>query len=1191
MKHIYLILLFPINIILGQQIFINEVCTANDTVALDSNYNYSDWIEIYNASNVDLDISGYFLSDNDNKPEKWQFPANVVVPANGYLIVWASEDNQLVNGTEPHTNFKLESSGEELLLSAPDTSIVDQLVIPPLETDKSYGRQPDGSNAWYIFDLPTPGSSNNATMATLLEPTFSDQAGFYTDSFTLFLTSPNTGDTILYTIDGSEPDINNTGGRFYTTKQDYASTDTINKSYRTFIYTSSGILIKNRQSDTNKISLIRPSPNWWTAPTTNINKNMVVRAVSYQTGAQKSKIETNSFFIDPAAENRYSLPVVSISTNEDNLFDYYSGIHVPGKFYYDYAPQGGYWPKITANYNRKGRAWERPAMIEYFDNQGNRSIAQNVGIRIAGNVSRGWARKSFRIYARSEYDTQKKLQYPFFDGLKKLGDPNKALSEFKRVTLRNSGTYWSEQLFQDAFCQHTFKHIGVDVLHFSPSVVFVNGAYWGVMNFRQRIDDRYLKSHYGIQKEDVVILKANSGNVSMGLPVDSTNYITMRNYIHYQDMSVQLNYDSASRMLDPENFAKLFMAQIYVNNSDWLSNNRKCWKKRTTSYQANAPYGQDGRYRWFIFDLDHGFKYPDEDRLDIVMSGTGADTRIFRGLMENTSFKRYWINLMADNMNTSFKTDRVLDIIDSLNLIYDPEVPEHKARWWYMWDNNSTDEMEDFALQRPYYMRQFMLDQFSELTDTNEIILNVQNNIGGKIKINTTVIDENTAGNSSSIYPWTGTYFQGIPVQLVAIPDDGYQFIEWQGTGISQDSLDLDFIGDTAITAVFGLADTLKSIYINELLSKNDNIVLDNYGQYDDFVELYNAGNVNIKISGLYLSDNNNNKLKWRIPDEMDNLGAGEFVLFWADEDQSQGAQHTNFKLGENETVYLYQLIGSDTILLDQMTTAGNAYENISKGRYTNGSASIQMFEFPSPGKSNELAPTFSGIFINEFMCDNVNVVADEFGENDDWIELYNANAYPVNIGGLVLTDDYYELTKHRIPITDSDSMVISAGGYLLLWADKDEEQGIRHLGFKLNNISEQIALSKYSVLDSAIIDSISYFGIAPNSSYGRQPDGSSTWSGMDYTPNTSNITSIVYNDTEHFYCAIYPNPSSGTFTVEGEGLEEIQIMDVNGRQVLSQQLHDDSNSIYLNGYSSGFYFLKIKHKKGLAFAKLVLKR
>jgi hypothetical protein len=1191
MKNVLLILLLPLNMVFCQQIFINEVCTSNDTVVLDSNYNYSDWIEIYNATNNDFDIGGYFLSDNDNKPEKWQFPANLIVPANGFLLVWASEDNMMVNGVEPHTNFKLESDGENLLLSAPDTSLVEQLTIPAIGTDKSFGRQPDGSNAWYTFDTPSPGSSNNTTIATLLEPVFSNPAGFYSDSFTLYLSSPNSGDTILYTVDGSEPNIDHVGGKYYTTKQDYSSTDTINLSYRTFIYTAAGIPIKNNQSDTNKLSMIRPSPNWWTAPQTNVNKNRVVRAVAYQTGSKCSKIQTNSFFVDPSAENRYSLPVVSISTNEDNLFDYYRGIHVPGKFYYDYAPLGGYWPKITANYNRKGREWERPAMIEYFDNQGIRAVAQNVGIRIAGNVSRGWSRKSFRIYARSEYDTQNKFEYPFFDGLKQMGNTQKDLTEFKRLTLRNSGTYWSEQLFQDAFCQHTFKHIGVDVLHFSPTVVFVNGTYWGVMNFRQRIDNRYLKSHYGIKEEDAVILKGNSGNISTGLGVDSINYIAMRNYIHNEDMSVQVHYDSACRLLDPENFAKLFMTQIYVNNSDWLSNNRKCWKKRTTSYQPNASYGQDGRYRWFVFDLDHGFKHAEEDRLDIVMSGSGADTRIFRSLMENTEFKRYWINLMADNMNTSFKTARVLDIIDSLNLIYDPEIPEHKARWWYMWDNNSTDNMEGFALQRPFYMRQFILDQFTELTDTNEVTLNVQNNIGGKIKINTTVIDMHTVGNTSNAYPWIGTYFKGIPVQLVAIPDDGYRFIEWQGTGITTDSLDLAFVGDTTVTAVFGIADTINSLFINELLSKNDDIVLDNNDQFEDFIELYNAGNTEIKIAGLYLSDNPNNKLKWRIPEEIGNLGAGEFALFWADEDQSQGFNHTNFKLGDNETVFLYQLIGTDTILIDQLSTDANGYKNISKGRYANGTSTIQLFEFPSPGKSNELAPTFSGIYINEFMCDNLNAVVDEFGENDDWIELYNSTTNPVNVAGLVLTDDYLELTKHRIPITDSDSMTIAAGGYLLLWADKDQEQGIRHLGFKLNNVAEQIALSKYSELDSAVIDSISYYAFAPNTSYGRQPDGSSTWSGMDFTPNASNVTSIVYNQSEDFYCTIYPNPSSGTFTVEGTDLEEIHIIDINGRRVLSQSLGHSRNTILLDGYSNGIYILEIKHKKGLAYGKLVLKR
>ena len=149
--YILLLLLFCFHNIQAQQLFVNEVCASNDSVLVDSNANYSDWIELYNASNQSLNLEGYFLSDNTNEPEKWKFPANVSIPPLGHLLVWASAENTLIGGVQVHTNFQIDAVKESIVLSAPDTSLIDQLTIALVPTDKSYGRQPDGSSNWYFF--------------------------------------------------------------------------------------------------------------------------------------------------------------------------------------------------------------------------------------------------------------------------------------------------------------------------------------------------------------------------------------------------------------------------------------------------------------------------------------------------------------------------------------------------------------------------------------------------------------------------------------------------------------------------------------------------------------------------------------------------------------------------------------------------------------------------------------------------------------------------------------------------------------------------------------------------------------------------------------------------------------------------------------------------------------------------------
>ena len=1187
-KQIVIIMLFPFMQISAQQIFINEVSSSNDTFIMDYNGEYSDWIEIYNSSSSNINLDGYFLSDNSSIPTKWKFP-NLTITANSYLIIWASGKDSLYIGSEAHTNFKLDSDGEQVLLSAPDTTLINQISVPSLLSDKSYGRQPDGGINTYNFDLPSPGLSNNSSIVTLSAPIFSDSAGFYTDSFTLQLSSPNISDTILYTLDGSDPDINNIGGKSYTTKEDYSTTDTINISYHTYIYTGS-FTIKNRSIDTNKICDIRPAYAWWDAPSYNLQKSTVVKAKAYKYAANSSEIVTNTFFVEPSGVNRYNIPVVSISTNEDNLFDYYTGIHVPGKLFYENFPLGGYWPKIKANYTQKGRTWERPAHIEYFVN-GTKEIDQNIGIRIAGNVSRGWGRKSLRIYARSDYDKQNRLNYPLFANHFRRGNPSQALTSFKRLTIRNSGTNWKTQLFIDAFAQESIKHLNMDILSFSPTILFLNSEYWGVMNIRERLDQHYLKDHYDIDEQDVVIIKGSNGGLNYGILSDSLEYNSLRNFIHSEDMSIPANMDSVMHLMDIENFAKLFMLQIYINNSDWLSNNRKCWRKRT-NYTAQAPYGQDGRFRWFVFDLDHGFKLQHEDRLNIIMSNSGGETRIFRGLMENAEFKKYWINLLADNMNTSFLTNRLIDRIHILNALYDPEIPEHKARWGAMWSNNSTQAMEDFANERPAYMKQFVVNQFSEATDTSGITLDVLNNTGGTVKINTIDIDQNTIGITGAPYPWTGTYFNGIPIKLVAKPHPGYQFVEWLGTGLTQDSIEVDFTGDTVLTAVFiAIEDTVQGIYINEVLAKNNHTVADNYGEYDDFIELYNASNDTINISGLYLTDKIDNKTKWKIPLGVDLLYPQDYILFWADDDLSQGLHHTNFKLS-NETVYLFQVFGTDTILLDHMLSPTSDMPDISRGRLPDGSSNLILFDFPTPDTTNVDInnSVFSTIYINEFMPINTSAVTDNAGEYDDWIELYNSGSIPVNIGGLYLTDDLTEPNKYRIPSINPDSTTIPAGGFILLWADDDTEQGILHLDFKLNNVSEQIGVVRYSAIDTFFIDSLTYNSISPNVSYGRYPDGGNNWDSLTFTPNGSNIITSNRKLTEKDFCKVYPTPSSGLITVECQQMKSISIRNIQGQVIFYAEDLSDKHNINLRDYKSGVYILKVQYKESLFTGKIILK-
>src|SRR3954463_12901430 len=121
---------------------INEVLAVNTVGLTDENGDHSDWIELRNSSASPQNLGGFFLSDDPLNPTKWQFP-DTSIPANGYLIVFASDKNRAIAGSELHTNFHLDRNGETLLLVNPDGATIEsQMVFGEQEEDISFGPDP-----------------------------------------------------------------------------------------------------------------------------------------------------------------------------------------------------------------------------------------------------------------------------------------------------------------------------------------------------------------------------------------------------------------------------------------------------------------------------------------------------------------------------------------------------------------------------------------------------------------------------------------------------------------------------------------------------------------------------------------------------------------------------------------------------------------------------------------------------------------------------------------------------------------------------------------------------------------------------------------------------------------------------------------------------------------------------------------
>jgi hypothetical protein len=144
-------------------------------------------------------------------------------------------------------------------------------------------------------------------------------------------------------------------------------------------------------------------------------------------------------------------------------------------------------------------------------------------------------------------------------------------------------------------------------------------------------------------------------------------------------------------------------------------------------------------------------------------------------------------------------------------------------------------------------------------------------------------------------------------------------------------------------------------------------------------------------------------------------------------------------------------------------------------------------------------------ICINEFLAANSNNIADENGDHDDWIEIYNYGSTPVDIGGMYFTDDLENLQKSMMPQGFPEFTTIPPGGFLILWADKEQEQGILHLDdVKLSGDGEDIGLT--DVDGTTLIDSYTFGAQTTDVSEGRMPDGGDTWQNFDTpTPGAPN--------------------------------------------------------------------------------------
>jgi len=643
---------------------------------------------------------------------------------------------------------------------------------------------------------------------------FSHEAGMYKDAFNLTLNTDYKNAVIKYTTNGSDPKFSST-------------------TY------SNSINIKERTSEPNYLADtyrdIGETSTLVFKPTKLLFKGNVIKAQVFgNDGKPLTDVYTRSFFVNAAYG---SLPVVSLVTDENNLFNKTTGIY------------------IRPNYENKGPDWERPVHFEMFED-GKNVISQNMGIRINGGWTRKKPLKALRLYAKKSYDNRNPtIDYDIFDGgaEKANGD---VLDSFKRIILRNFGQDWNVTFIRDLLAQDLMKN-NTQLIYqaYRYCVVFINGEFWGLQEIRERVDDESLIRKYDIDStSDVGIYKfvlSNTPNYDKNDPLsvaDYNKYMEMYNWFNTNtSLASKENYEKAQTFLDVDNFIDYHIINTYCYNTDWPHNNYVLWRYRPGDYPAAQPFTndvKDGRWRFLLKDMDETFgQWIDHYTVDPIgrLLGTYVydktdrvhqhpySTLLFRRLYTNAEFKEKFTNRYCDLLNTNLKASFVENKITNIaNSYVQPMVQRQYDKWnnipWtgFNWASEIT-RLKLFVKERNSYLNGFLKQYFGV---KNSAKLTLKTDVTkGHIVLNNMPITKATDGVTDPA-SWTGEYFKDLKQTVKAVPKKGYLFEKFIVSGQGEffiDTIEIALTENTEITAHF-IINEEETVEINVSAGENGTV-------------------------------------------------------------------------------------------------------------------------------------------------------------------------------------------------------------------------------------------------------------------------------------------------------------------------------------------------------------------------------
>ena len=500
----------------------------------------------------------------------------------------------------------------------------------------------------------------------------------------------------------------------------------------------------------------------FTEPIT-IRENTPVRCAEFVDG-EVVRESSHTFFINETV----SMPVVAISV--DPVF--FQNTYIYNSSCAGSSPENC--PGLMAES-------EYPVHVEFFENGSSstkKSWQIDAGISLMGGWSRTYEKKSVSVKMRKIYEDGR-LKYSMFTARPEA-------NKFKGFNLRNGGNRYVGDYHGDAALTSLAEGTTVDYQRSRMVVVFYNGRYYGIHDLRERLNEHFVETNYGIDSKQVDMVKHLSKDViPTGGTVDSynamlalfagTNHFKTDTSDAAEAQIAKNNYARVQTMLDVGSFADYIALELYIGNTDWPDNNVRAWRS------ADQPF------KYMVFDVDHGFDWPwrdyyhNEAMLNWLKkggqrkcNGDGCVAGIYLKLIQNPDFKRLFINHSAVLFTSYLTSEKVNAAVDRVNQQLPPSEVDRDLNTFVRPAFAYTDGFDrdgshitSYGSTRTSAIRSEYRTEFGLGSD---ISVTIASQGSGKV-----LVDDMTLPSTN----YTGSFFAGNDLLLTAVPAAGATFTGW----------------------------------------------------------------------------------------------------------------------------------------------------------------------------------------------------------------------------------------------------------------------------------------------------------------------------------------------------------------------------------------------------------------------------